>query len=151
MDTKKAKDYLIHLIDLLRNESAAFSNFGSDFLNEMTSKLNQDISLLESKVLDVDMETSEKKYLEVHPFLEKEILFIDYWTTIGNGANNIRSNTPLLVYKGADIDSKNCYLITNSIGGKRQFVHSRKNIQIPKYYFGQQSSRYQTRCKKSLL
>ena len=41
LDNKKAKDYLIHLIDLLRNESAAFSNFGNDFLNDMTSKLNQ--------------------------------------------------------------------------------------------------------------
>ena len=118
LDSFKAKDQLEKLIDMLKNETAAFSVFGNDFINEMVHKLTQDISLLENKVASVEIEKTENKYISVNPFSEKETLFVDYWTTIGEQANNIRSNTPLLVYKGGDIDQANCFLVTTSLGGK---------------------------------
>lgn len=118
LDSGKAKDYLEQLIDLLKNESAAFSIFGNDFLNDMVSKLSQDISLLENKIDAIDLNKIENKYIEVHPFKEKETIFVDYWTTIGEIANNIKANSPIFVYKGADINPKNCFLVTTSLGGK---------------------------------
>lgn len=118
LDSGKAKDYLEQLIDLLKNESAAFSAFGNDFLNEMVLKLSQDISLLENKLISIDINKTENKFIEITPFKEKETVFVDYWSTIGEAANNIKTNAPLFVYKGADIDQKNCFLVTTTLGGK---------------------------------
>lgn len=118
LNNVKAKDQLNHLIDLLKNEAAAFSVFGNEFLNEMILKLNQDISLLENKVSAVNLQENENKYIIVTPFSKKESIFIDYWTTIGEDANQIKSSTPLMVYKGSEVKQNNCFLVTTSIGGK---------------------------------
>ena len=118
LDSRKAKDYLISLIDLLKNESAAFSVLGSEFLQTSINKLNQDISALESRVSEMSLQAEENHYLSVKPYNKKETVFIDFWSTIGESANLIRSNTSLQVYKGSDINTQKCFLITATSQGK---------------------------------
>jgi len=118
LDPRRAKDYLINLIDLLKNESAAFSVLGSDFLQTSIHKLNQDISALESRVSEMSLKADENHYLSVKPFFKKETVFVDFWSTIGEGANMIKPNTGLQIYKGSDIDAQKCFLVTATLQGK---------------------------------
>src|SRR5690606_10196785 len=50
LDHRKAKEYVTHLIELLKDESASFSFFNNDFLFKNLKNLNQLIALLENKV-----------------------------------------------------------------------------------------------------
>jgi len=118
LDSRRAKDYLVNLIDLLKNESAAFSVLGSDFLQNNIQKLNQDISALESRVSEMSLKAEENHYISIKPFRKKETVFVEFWSTIGESANLIRANTPLQVYKGSDIDSQKCFLVTATSQGK---------------------------------
>ncbi len=126
LDSKKAKDHLIHLIELLKNESAAFSVLGNDFLQTNIQKLNQNISALEDRVSEMSLEAEENHYLSLKPYSRKETIFIEFWSTIGQQANIIKTNTKLQIYKGADIDTQKCFLVTPTSQGKNHLSTDEK-------------------------
>ncbi len=118
LDSRKAKEYLLHLVELLKDESAAFSIFGSDFLQSNINELNQNIAALEKKLSDMNNATAETNYISVKPLRKKDTLLIDYWTTNGDEANQIKSGTSLQVYKGSEIKQKETFFLTSTYKGK---------------------------------
>ena len=126
LDSKKAKDHLTHLLELLKNESAAFSVLGNDFLQTNIQKLNQNISALEDRVAEMSLEVEENHYLSLKPYSNRETIFIDFWSTIGAQANLIKTNAKLQVYKGADIDTQKCFLVTPTSQGKNSLTTDEK-------------------------
>lgn len=115
---RKAKEYVVYLLELLRDESASFSMFNNDFLQSNLKELNQLIARLEKKVSEITSEVSETTYLSLKPYKVKETLLVDYWTTNGTLANNLKSGSALEVYKGIGIKQKSSILITSTLGGK---------------------------------
>ncbi|WP_025739935.1 type VI secretion system baseplate subunit TssF [Aquimarina pacifica] len=118
LDSRKAKEYLVHLIELLKDESAAFSVFGNDFLQSNINELNQNIAALEKKVSDMNKLDAETNYVSVKPYKNRDTLLIDYWTTNGEEANQIKSGSALQVYKGGDIKPKESIFLTPTFQGK---------------------------------
>lgn len=118
LDHRKAKEYVTHLLELLKDESASFSFFNNDFLFKNLKTLNQLISLLENKVSEITNEITETNYITLKPFKKKETLLIDYWTTNGDEGNNIKSGSLLKVYNGVGIKQKSSMLLATSNGGK---------------------------------
>lgn len=118
LDKRKAKEYIIHLIELLKDESASFSFLNNDFLHNNLKGLNQLISLLEKKVSEASSEVTQTNYIVLKPYKPNETLLVDYWTTLGNEANNIKTGSELSVFKGIGISHKEIYFVTTSFGGK---------------------------------
>ena len=118
LDYRKAREYLIHLIELLKDESASFSFFGNDFLQSNIDELNQNISLLEKKVLDMRNSSEETNYISVKPYKKKDTLLIDYWITNGEDANQIKSGNTLHIYQGSDLEQKGSMFLTSTFQGK---------------------------------
>jgi len=82
--------------------------------------MNQNISLLEKKVLETKKETAETNYLSIKPYRKKDTLLVDYWTTNGEEANNIKSGSQLQVYKGSDLKQQQSVLLSPSFSGKNE-------------------------------
>jgi len=122
LDHRKAREYIIHLIELLKDESASFSLFNNDFLQKKLKDLNQLISLLEKKVDDTTNEVTETNYVILKPHKKKEKLLTEFWTTNGELANSIKSGSKLEVYKGIGIKQKSSSIITSSFGGKNELT-----------------------------
>ncbi len=118
LDHRKAGEYIKHLIELLKDESAAFTYFNNDLLHKNLNQLNQLIALLENKVSEISMKVVDSNFINIKPFKKRENLLIDYWTTEGKEANNIKLGTPLKVYNGIGIKQKSSVLLTSSFGGK---------------------------------
>jgi len=118
LDHRKAKEYVTHLIELLKDESASFSFFNNDFLFKNLKTLNQLIALLENKVSEIAHQITETSYISLTPYRKKESLIIEYWTTNGIEANNIKIGSDLKVYNGVGIKQKSSVLLTSSFGGK---------------------------------
>ena len=118
LDSRKAKEFLLHLIELLKQESAAFSIFGNEFIDSTVHEMNQKISLLEIKVNETKQETKETNYLSINPFKSKDTLLVDYWITNGEEANNIKTGTALQIYKGSEFKQQESMLLTTSFNGK---------------------------------
>ena len=118
LDNRKAKEYITHLIELLKDESASFSFYNNDFLFKNLKTLNQLISLLENKVSELSHQITETTYITIKPLRKKETLLVDYWTTNGDEGNNIKSGSALNVYNGVGIKQKSSILLTTSHSGK---------------------------------
>lgn len=122
LDRRKASEYLTNLIALLKDESASFSYFNTEFLQGNLKGLNQLISLLEKKVSRSSSLISETNYVSITPYRAKDNLIIKYWTTNGSEANHIRSGSQLEVYRGVDIKQKSSQLMTNTFGGNNELT-----------------------------
>ncbi|WP_452224805.1 type VI secretion system baseplate subunit TssF [Lacinutrix chionoecetis] len=118
LDYRKAKEYVVYLLELLKDESASFSMFNNDFLQSNLKELNQLIARLEKKVSEITKEVSETTYLNLKPFKVKETLLVEYWTTNGKLANNLKTGNALEIYKGIGIKQKSSILLTPTHGGK---------------------------------
>ncbi|MBW1296742.1 type VI secretion system baseplate subunit TssF [Aquimarina litoralis] len=118
LDYRKAREYLIHLIELLKDESASFSFFGNDFLQSNINELNQNISLLEKKVTDMKKSSEETNYISVKPYKKKDTLLVEYWVTNGEDANQIKSGNSLSIYQGSDLKQKGSMFLTSTFQGK---------------------------------
>ena len=118
LDQRSSKEYLTHLIELLKDESASFSFLNNDFLHGNLKNLNQLISLLEKKVASSTNTLTETNYITLEPYSKKENLLVDYWTTNGEEANNIKSGSAIEIYKAIGIKQKGSYLMTTTFDGK---------------------------------
>ncbi|WP_289040545.1 hypothetical protein [uncultured Zobellia sp.] len=118
LDKRKAREYVLHLIELLKDESASFSFLDNDFLRNNLKVLNQVIALLEKKVSEASSDLSHTKYVALKPFKPNENLLVEFWTTSGKEANNIKSGSALSVHKGFGIKQDSCWFLTTSDGGK---------------------------------
>lgn len=118
LDQRKAREYVIHLIELLKDESASFSFLNNDFLNSNLKGLNQMLAVLEKKVSESNEESMQTNYVFLSPFKPNESVLVEYWTTHGDIANNIKMGSVLSCYKGIGIASSENHLITTTHGGK---------------------------------
>lgn len=118
LDKRKAREYVIHLIELLKDESASFSFLNNDFLHKNLKGLNQLIALLEQKVSEASRDLTQTNYVVLKPFKPNEKLLVEFWTTNGEAGNNIKSGSDLSIYQGVGIQQGNNYFLTTSHGGK---------------------------------
>ncbi len=119
-DARNATQFLNYLTDLLRDESAAFSVLGNDFLTAGIKQLNQTIAQLEQKISLNSTKQNPSSYLIINPHTKSDNIFISFWSTFGEFANQLRAGTKLEYYSGAEVVSASPILLTATQGGKNK-------------------------------
>ncbi|MDO6761534.1 type VI secretion system baseplate subunit TssF [Tamlana sp. 2_MG-2023] len=117
LDSRKAQAYIVHLLELLKDESAAFTFFNHEFLQNNLNTLNQTIASIEKKLNEVVNDGVYTNYIYLNPFTSNENVKVVYWTTNGEEANHIKSGRSLEIYKGSHLKPKSSYLIRPVFGG----------------------------------
>ncbi|MGI9544840.1 MAG: hypothetical protein ACR2MX_16370, partial [Cyclobacteriaceae bacterium] len=117
-DNRSAGEFTSHLLELLKDESAAFSSMGRDMLSNDVKKLNQIIFRLEQKLDSVASAKESTTYLMLKARNINDNVFLEYWSTKGKQANNLRSGSKLNNYRGADIKEESAVLLRTSSGGR---------------------------------
>ncbi|WP_018343422.1 hypothetical protein [Cytophaga aurantiaca] len=133
MDARDAKEYLDYLVELMRDESAAFASYGQDAITNMLKELDQLILQLNQRVnkkiiSDVDV----CSYLFLSDPKNDETYFVDYWVTNAIHGNGIMAGTKLTNYKGSKLKKDSLCLKTTSVGGKYALTPAR-HIDAYKY------------------
>lgn len=118
LEQRRAKDYIIYLLELLKDESASFSFLNNDFLLKSLKSLNQQIAALEKKVGNDNIDQSQTHFAVLDPYKTNDQLLIEFWTTNGLLANQLKSGTELYLSKGIGVRQNNNYFLTTSAGGK---------------------------------
>jgi hypothetical protein len=127
-DNREAAETVDKLIHLLREETAAFSILGNDFLqNEMTS-LQQTINKLEQQITNKQLLKGGTPYLVINnkSTAAKQTLFVKFWSSNGAAANLIKAATPLNVYSSNQFESGTARLITTTQGGRNKLSDTQK-------------------------
>ncbi|MFC3561199.1 hypothetical protein [Pedobacter jamesrossensis] len=132
-DTRNAKELVDYLFELLRDEKAAFSAYGSDFLSTMLKNLEQNIALIEQKSRSALKDIKElPSYIVLRPIDDADILFLDIWVTQAEEANHINAGTRLAVYGNNKLNPESIFLLSQSKGGRSK-LNAANRVQAYKY------------------
>lgn len=125
-DSRDARETISNLINLVRDEAAAFSLGGTDLVSEELKELEQILSRLEQRVNRSSIAKDLNSYIILKSKSNYNKVTVQYWSIVGDMANNIRPGTKLDLYRGGDFDSKHIALITKTIGGKQKLSKDEK-------------------------
>jgi hypothetical protein len=117
-DDRQATELLNNILDLLRDESAAFSSLGNDFINSYIRQINQALAMIENRI-DLKGQKSKPGYfLLINPFQADENIYVRFWSTNGATGNQLKPGSKLMNYSGGEARSESLALLTHSTGGK---------------------------------
>lgn len=124
-----ARDYLVRLLDLYRDESTAFSKIDKDIANTAEGLMSY-LSEFDKKLKSYDNDSEHTSYLILGGEVGKRTnLTVRYCLTNGAMANDIRASEHLSVPEAADINPASVVLMTATRGGsKSPSESSRKDI-----------------------
>jgi hypothetical protein len=131
-DSRNARHTIEYLLELLRDEKAAFASYGTDFLNSVLKTLEQNLALIEKKTRLAEDGHEPFNYLIVKPNSKATMLYLQYWTTLANAANNIRRGARLQQFETLKIKADSLRLMTSTIGG-RDSLGATERVQAYKY------------------
>ncbi len=119
-DSRNAREMLNYLLELLRDESAAFSVLGTDMISSNLRELNQTIARLEQRLTDSNVSKENMSYLMLKAAPQDEIVFVEFWSTNGSFGNKIKAGNKLFVYEGSDIKQESVLLMLQTVGGREK-------------------------------
>lgn len=119
-DSRNAAELVSYLLELLRDESAAFSIIGADMISSDLKELNQTITRLEQRLADSNVVKKDIPYLLLKSHPERDTLFVEFYTTSGAFGNKIKSGENLFIYEGSGLWADSIMTITTSVGGREQ-------------------------------
>jgi hypothetical protein len=133
-DARSGKEALLELLELLRDESRAFTATGTDFVSNTLRELNQNLARLEERVSQTNTERARDPapYVMLRPSDANDSVYLEYWSSDGEAGNRIPTGSRLLVHDGHYLDS--VQLLTSTTGGRErprpeERVHAlRKNL-----------------------
>ncbi|MCZ4223965.1 type VI secretion system baseplate subunit TssF [Pedobacter rhodius] len=132
-DTRNAKELVDYLFELLRDEKAAFSAYGPDFLSTMLKNLEQNIALIEQKSRSTLKDIKElPSYIVIKPIDDADILFLDIWVTQAEEANHINAGSRLVVYDNTKVNAESIFFLTQTKGGRSR-LNAANRVQAYKY------------------
>jgi hypothetical protein len=119
-DSRDAAEALLHLTELVRDERAAFAMLGTDLVSSELKQLDQIITRMKQRLDSANLRNDSKPYLMLNCRANYERVFVQFWSTCGELANNIRADSRMEVHKGSEIENGSVALVTNTIGGRQQ-------------------------------
>lgn len=120
-DKRNALEMVKYLIELTRDEVAAFSSFNQDFIVTILGELSKQLRLLDSKTSKFGAAVKEvPTYLIAEPYDVNDELNVDYWVTQCELGNNIRANTPMALQSNVDLSTDSIFLLLDTVGGREK-------------------------------
>ena len=123
-DSRNAAELITYLLNLLRDESGSFTVLGNEFISSNLKQLNQTLALIEQRIDNKHDSKEAPHYLFVTPFSEGENIYVSYWTTNGNFANNIKAGNKMELYGSGELKSDSLVLVTTTRGGRAKLDDS---------------------------
>lgn len=119
-DERDAVSIIENIIQLLRDESAAFARLGKDFIAGEVKQLQQIINKLEQQMLQRQLVSERVPYLLIRKEKVEEVqhIFLRYWSVTGKMGNDIKAGTALMPYRSGALDHSKVFLVTISQGGR---------------------------------
>ncbi len=126
MDKRSASELLSYMTDLIRDERMAFKALDRTQLSKGLKLIEDWLDIYQEKANNQD---EVPTYLITNPHKGDDRIYIDFWNTLGQQANEVKSNATLSVLTGDDIQIESMLLLKDVQGGKnRPNMHERLHI-----------------------
>lgn len=132
-DSRSAKELLVYLLDLLDDESHAFSAVSSAKLQALVSQMEQLMEQMKQITEQMNETRETPYYLMIDRMNGNGQITVKYWTTNCEIGNQIQAGVELSPNTNTYVNPKTLALVSTTYGGK----HSPKNReQIEHYKYG---------------
>ncbi len=126
INSREVREIISSLMDAIRDESAYFSEVNNDFILARLKEISQVLARLEDQLQKSADNRAAHNYILLKPKNPDEIVAINYWTTNGAIAHQIKPGTILTAYNHTLTGAKEVYIISNVAGGKTAISESEK-------------------------
>ena len=117
-DTRTSREALRELLELLRDESRAFTASGTDFVGGILRELDQNMARLEERLDRRQVAEQSIPYLLLRPHDVNDSVYLEYWSSNGEAANRLPAGSQLRVHDGHYVDGVR--LLTATAGGRER-------------------------------
>lgn len=130
-DSRNAREYISNLIDILREEGASFSMIGRGFVDELIIKVNEQLTAVEKKIREINVKKDISSYMIIDTDDTGESVYIDYWVTNCELANEIKTGASLYPFTETPVEPTTVVSFTQSTGGRR--LQTKNSLDLYKY------------------
>ncbi|MDQ0594796.1 hypothetical protein QFZ37_003165 [Chryseobacterium ginsenosidimutans] len=131
-DQRNASELLQYLLELIKDETAAFAGIGVDTAKDTLRQINQNVASLHQVAKEKNFTQTNNPYLIVSSG-SPDMNFhcqISYWSTADEEGNNIKSGTVLTVESNGNGVLKNtAVMIQPSVGGRKKLTSQDKILE----------------------
>ncbi|RZL13978.1 MAG: hypothetical protein EOO62_06695 [Hymenobacter sp.] len=117
-DTRTGREALRELLELLRDESRAFTAAGTDFIGTILRELDQNLARLEERLDRRAAAEQPVPYLLLRPQDVNDSVYLEYWASNGEAANRLPVDSRLRIHNGLYLDEVR--LLTSTSGGRER-------------------------------
>jgi hypothetical protein len=117
-DTRTSREALRELLELMRDESQAFTAAGTDFIGGILRELDQGMARLEERLDRQRAAEQPMPYLLLRPKEVHDSVYLEYWSSSGTAANRLPAGSHLRVQDGHYVDEVR--LVTTTSGGRQR-------------------------------
>ncbi len=116
-DRRNATEMVNYILEMMRDESVAFTALGGSNLSREIMQLGQDLSRIEQNIMRKSLLEDPMPFMLIKP-KKPEDVWIEYWTTNGEFANKIVSGSNLKSVATSDFQKENLMILASSYGGR---------------------------------
>ncbi len=131
-DQRGASELLQYLLELIKDETAAFSGIGGDSATETLRQINQNVAALHQLAKEKSFAQANNPYLVITSDSQNSetVCNISYWLTHAEEGNDIKPATTLTV-EGSDsaILDKTAVMMKPSAGGRKSLSPQEKILE----------------------
>jgi hypothetical protein len=117
-DTRTGREALRELLELLRDESSAFTAAGTDFIGSILRELDQNLARLEERLDRTRVAEQPVPYVLLRPQNVNDSVYLEYWSSNGEAANRLAAGSHLRIHDGHFLDEVR--LLTTTSGGRER-------------------------------
>ena len=117
-DTRTGREALRELLELLRDESRAFTAAGTDFIGTILRELDQNLARLEERLDRNRAAEQPAPYVLLRPQNVNDSVYLEYWSSNGEAANRLAASSRLRVHDSHYVDEVR--LLTTTSGGRER-------------------------------
>ncbi|SDQ16875.1 hypothetical protein SAMN05421664_0852 [Chryseobacterium soldanellicola] len=128
-DQRSASELLQYMLELIKDETAAFAGIGGDSAKETLRQISQNIAALHQLAKEKSFAQANNPYLVITSNAqEKEVTCsISYWLTLADEGNDIKPGTVLSAEESGN--SKSAVIIKASVGGRKSLSSQDKILE----------------------
>lgn len=131
-DQRSASELLQYMLELVKDETAAFAGIGGDSAKETLRQISQNIAALHQLAKEKNFSQANNPYLIITAdSQDKEITCsISYWLTLAEEGNDVRPGTVLSVEESENsVLDKSAVMIKASVGGRKSLSSKDKILE----------------------
>lgn len=122
-DRRSASELLQYLLELIKDETAAFAGMGANAATEVLRQINQNVASLHQIAREKNFIQTNNPYLVISSGnAETETrCMISYWSTTSEEANNLKPASVLIAEgNGKSVLKERAVMIRTSVGGRKK-------------------------------